>query len=218
MTEAIASWIEAGATVVGALGTLAAVIVAVVSWRIDRHQERVERALADRQRAQHMIVALGAEIEGALKAAHRQKTTIDQTIAQVEAAVAKGGEVKDGSRIDPTAISVTDAIVYRALAPEIGRLPPEIIRQTTSFYHFAREMERVAMVGGPIMNLFQQLTGLLPRLLLQGELVLLIYQRFGEADFRADTDLKLKKEEMIALANAVGYPIEEIARERGIEL
>lgn len=207
----LASW-------VGAAGTLSAVVVAVCLWRADKNREESNVARSNKERVHYMIVALRAEIESALGTARRQKLTLEQTLAEIDKAVASGAEVRGTDRIAPDSMSVTDAIVYRALAPEMGRLPPAIIQQTTQFYTLTREAERLTLLGGSVIIVYRALSDLLPRLLMHGAMMVRIFDRFLAADCSADADLKLSTDEVLALARACDYPIEEIAKERGTRL
>lgn len=207
----VASWVEA-------IGTVGAVAAAVFLWRADRKHERNEAARSDKERVERMLVALKAEINGAITVARRQKFTIERTLAQVSQAQQAGAEIRTSGRFSPDAMSVTDAVVYRALAPELGRLPAALIQHTTEFFIMARELERLAMLGGDAMVLYKSLADLLPRFLFHGEWTVRIFDRFVASNCSADANLQLGRDELLALAKANSYPIEEVARERGIKL
>lgn len=82
----------------------------------------------------------------------------------------------------------------------------------------ARELERLAMLGGDAMVLYKSLADLLPRFLFHGEWTVRIFDRFVASNCSADANLQLGRDELLALAKANSYPIEEVARERGIKL
>jgi hypothetical protein len=157
----LASWIEA-------IGTVGSLAVAVVLWRADHKRKKEEVARENRERVERMLIALKTEIDGAMSVARRQKYTVDRTLVALAAAVQAGKELKGGQAVPGDSMTITDAIVFRAMAPEFGRLPAEVIRNTTTFYTMTRELERLALMGDAL-TVFRQLSELLPRLLVQGD-------------------------------------------------
>ena len=204
----LASW-------VGAIGAVGTVVVAVFLWRADRRHERREIARNDRERVQRIVIALKAEINSAMTVAKRQRFSVGRTLAALNEALKEGVDVGASETLPADSMTIVDTIVFRALAADIGRLPIEIITNTTEFYSLARDLERHALMGDAI-TVFRNRAELLPRLLMHGAITLRIFDRFLAADCAPGTDLKLAKEELLALAKEVEYPLEEIARGQGI--
>lgn len=206
-----ASWLEA-------IGTLAAVVTAVVLWRMDRTRERETFARTEQERVRRMAVALRAEIESAAKVAKRQQSTIADTLAAIAGAVQQGAQISNRGPLAAGSMALTDATVFQAMAPELGRLPDEMIRKTIDLFTFARDLERLVMIGADPIVAFRQIAALLPRFRMVAGMLLRVYDRFLAAACSENADLNLPKEELLAIAKEVGYPLAKIAKERGIEI
>ncbi len=164
-----------------------------------------------------MVVALRAEIENTLDVAKMRKEIINQTLQELDNAVKAGGIIADTKPLPPNSLNFTDAIVYRALAPEFGRLPDEIIRQTSKFYTNAREAEKIGLIGDFVSTL-RGISENIPRVLMHGGIILSMFDRFLRADCSPTVNLKIPRDEYVALAKEAGYPLEKALNERGKKL
>src|SRR5437899_821905 len=113
---------------VQAVGSVIAILVAVfVPWLQRRNALRDgarERALQEKQHLQRLTVGLREEIRAAGGAADRRRSAINQTFEALDQAQLRGAVVEDSGPIQPGSLSLTDAIVYKQIAAELGRLPP----------------------------------------------------------------------------------------------
>jgi hypothetical protein len=132
---------------VQAIGSVLAILVAV--W-LPAHQR--SRSLGDieadhaRQEKEHLkrlTAGLRAEINAALLAADRHQSAINPGLQRLEEARASGATIKNDP-IQPGSMAVTDAIIYRQIASELGRLPPDLITSVVLFYTLALDYGRFA--------------------------------------------------------------------------
>ena len=138
-------------------GLAIVIAVAVTAWQRSsaRGDARVAQMLQNREHLRRTTVALRAEVAAALEAAYHQREGIEQTLRQVENARQQGIAVKASGPIRPGSMNVTDAIVYRGMASEIGLLPPELIKSVVDFYSRAGEAGRLADVAPDALQAYK---------------------------------------------------------------
>ena len=210
LAPAWAQAIFAALAIIGAVG--------VTAWQRSRslRDARNAQEREDKEHLRRLTVGLRAEIGAALQAARHQQEGLEQTLKQVEDAQTRGIPVKDSGPIRSGSMAVTDAIVYRQVAAEVGRLPPELIKSVVQFYAQAMELGRHADAAPEALQAFKILSESGSRLRMNAAMVIRTLDKFELSGFSADADIRVTPEEIKALAKQVGYPLEEIARERGL--
>jgi hypothetical protein len=154
------AWAQA---IFAALAIIGAVWVSASQQSRSMRDAKKTQARQDTEHLRRLTADLRAEIEAALETAARQQSTIEQTLKQVKSAIEAGAAVKGGP-IRAGSIALTDAIVYRQLAAEIGRFPPEVIKLVVQFYTRVLEIGRPADGARSALQVFEILQGLAPRL------------------------------------------------------
>ncbi len=205
---------------VQAVGSVTAILVAfIVPW----WQRRKARADALEAAAQfenshlrRLVAALGVEIDEAVNASTRQEAGMRRTLAQFARAKEKGANLISPSPVHPDAMQVTDAIIYRQAAAEIGRLPESLVKLVIKFYSTAGEINRITAIQGSFESTLTSLVHLAPRLRMFGALALHAIEKFRQADFALDADLAARPDETRTMAASVGYPMDEVLAERGL--
>lgn len=95
---------------------------------------------------------------------------------------------------------ITDAIIYRQLAQDLGHLPPRLIGQVIEFYTAALDIPRVAATGSLASGCYEVMRDLAPRLKRNGLVALALLDNFEKSHFDADTDPTLTPEQAQAIA------------------
>jgi hypothetical protein len=206
----LASWIEAGATT-------AAVVVALGLWQVDRGREKRAEARRKKEHLRRLVTGLRVEVQQAVAASERQQTVCEQTIAGIRETLQKGGKVIERAPLRPGSLSVTDGIIYRAIAAELGSLPARVIEQVVSFYTHVFEIGRLVDLGSTIAA-FELVVSLAPRARMAGLLLVRLLNKYEESDFSPDVDFGVPADEMKTLAQKANYDLDEVLRERGIKL
>jgi hypothetical protein len=205
---------------VQAIGSVLAILVAVwipARQRVNSIRDaQAERERQEKERRRSLTVGFRAEIDAALEASERQQFTIDRTLKNLEAAKARGAEIKGNNPIHPGSMVTTDAIVYRQVAAELARLPPELIKSIVLFYTLALDLGRLADGAPSAQGAYETLQGLLPRLRMHAALLIATLDKFEAAGFELAADIRPRPDEVKELAAKVGYPLEQIMKERGI--
>ena len=207
---------------VQAIGSILAILIALV---VPEWQRR--RALQDaatdrgRQAKEHLCrltVALRAEIGAASEAAGRREAVITSVLSNVQQALRAGASVKETGPIHPGSLSLTDATIYKKIASEIGRFPSGVIKAVVDFYSGALEIERVADGAATALHAYEAVLPLLPRFKVYAAIVVRTLEKFEASDFATDGDVRPTPSEIRQFAAAAGYPLDQIAKERGITL
>lgn len=207
---------------VQAIGSLVAILIAVlVPWFQRRNALRdvaTDRARQQKDHLQRLVAGLREEIRAASDTADRRQSAITLTLEQVRQAANRGMTVKEPGPIAPGPLSLTEAVVYRQVAAEMGRLPPELIKSVVAFYAGALEINRVADGAPTAMQAYRNTLELLPRFKTYSAIVIRTLDKFEAADFSTTADIKPTPSEVRKFASDAGYPLDEIAKSRGIEL
>jgi heme exporter protein D len=204
-----------------AIGSIIAIVVAIVVpwWQRHNalHDARTERARNDKDHVKRLCAALRAEFAAAREAADRQQHAATIVLQGAAKAREQGLKVRE-EPIARGSMVLTDAIVYRQIAAELGRLPPSLTERIIRFYAYALEMGRMADASPTAEQACENLLGLAPRLRMNAAWLVSTLDRFEAADFDLQADLNVPPSELLALAREAGYPIEQIAKERGFTL
>lgn len=198
-----------------------AILVAVwiATWQRSRslRDAAADREREERERLDRLTTGLRAEINAALETADRHQIVITPGLQMLETARAMGATIKNDP-IHPGSMSITDAIIYRQIASEVGRLPPELITSVVRFYAQALDYGRFADAAPTAEQAYRQLQGLTPRLKMAAALLIKTMEKFDASGFALDADIKPTPADVRTIAAGVGYPLEEIARERGLDI
>lgn len=207
---------------VQAVGSVIAILVAVwVPARQRSNSLRDAIAERERQRKEHLkrvTAGLRAEIGAAIEASDRQQFTIDRTLKRLKEAQRKGMEIKDTGPIPAGSMMLTDAIVYQQIAAELGQLPTELVTSIVTFYTFALELGRIADHSSNAANAYQTVRPLLPRLRMNAAMLIRMLEKFESSGFDPNSKIQSMPEEIRELAAKVGYPLDEILKERGLNI
>jgi hypothetical protein len=204
---------------VQACGSVLAILIAIwipARQRLNSLRDaRAERIRQEKEHRRRLTVGLRAEINAAVAAANRHEFTIEHALKGLEEARAEGALVKAGQPIRPGSLILTDAIVYRQIAAELGQLPPELIESVVHFYTLALDLGRMADSAPTALTAYEAIRGVAPRLKMHAALLRSTLDKFETSDFAVDADIRPKPDEVRKLANKVGYPLDQVLKERG---
>src|SRR5665213_383081 len=204
---------------VQAVGSVAAILVAVwlPAWqrRNALRDTATDRSSENTEHLRRLISGLRAEINEALDSARRRQESIEAALKTIAEEVAKGVVVKNSGPIGAGTMTITDAIIYRQVAAEIGRLPPELIRSVVKFYALTLDIGRVAEGASSALDAYKSVVINMPRVRMHAALLISTLDKFEESGFLATADIRPTPEEVRILAAQVGYPFDDVLRERG---
>jgi hypothetical protein len=151
------------------------------------------------------VTGLRAKVNAAMETAKHQQSAAEGALAHL--AVARKAGVTIANQGPPRAESIvlTDAIIYRQVGSEIGRLPPEVIRRVVMFYALALDTARVAAMGKSFIESTETIRDLMPRARMNGGLLIAVLDKLKKAEFDATAGLKVSAEEARELAGRFGY-------------
>src|SRR5947208_16233813 len=112
---------------------------------------------------------------------HRE--TAERTLSQSEKAEQEGSlVVTDPKPLPPGSVILTDAIVYKAVAPDLGHFPAQIVHHIVMFYSNTLHLERVIGAGGSVASSLELVKGLAPRAQMNGRILIELLDKFRQAD------------------------------------
>jgi len=200
MWGTIANWASA-------VGTVAAVVVAIVLWREDRFRERTEAARLRTERMERLVVSLREEIAQAVKGAERNQRAAERILGLIGEGQ---GPAVSGGRIAPGTLAIPDGVIYRAVVADLGYLPTSILSELVKFYTYAGDVVRTAELAPSWRDGYATLIALSPRVRMSGNALLLMLEKFAGADFSPAANVKLTEQEMRDIACRSGYPPDEL--------
>jgi hypothetical protein len=205
------AWAQA---IFAALAIIGAVWVS--AWQRSRSLRDAEKAKAreEKEHLRSLTAGLKEEVGAALEAATRQQSSIERAVSQVKIAVEAGATIAR-TPIRAGSMVLTDAIIYRQVAAELGRLPTDLIKLVVRFYTGVLEMGRLADGSPTALEAYEILRGLGPGFRTTAALVITTLDKFEAAGFAADADIRLNPDEVKELASKMGYPLEEVMRRYG---
>jgi hypothetical protein len=208
---------------VQAVGTIVAILIAIAVPAWQRHATRkdvkIERARDAKERLERLVAGLRAEVSAAVEAAAMHRETAERTQGQIERAKQEGRlVVTEPTPLPPGSITLTDAIVYRAIAPDLGHFPAQIVHHIVMFYSNTLHLERLIDTAGTVAASLELVKGLAPRAQMNGRILIELLDKFRLADFAANADLSLDPKRVGKIANELGYPLQEVLAERGLKL
>lgn len=209
LAPAWAQAIFAGLAIIGA--------VAVTAWQRssaarDAHTEQMRQ---EREHLKRLTIGLKAEILAALQTVNAQQDALRQTLTQLAAARDRGAVIAATGPIRPGSMAITDETIYRQVAADIGRLPAGVIKWLVRFYGYAAQVRRLTEAAPQAVEAYKILSENGCRLRLAAELALRVLDKLEEAGFSTVVDIQVTPVEIKELAAKTGYPLEELARERG---
>jgi hypothetical protein len=198
------------------MAVLLAVWIPAWQRRNSRRDASDNRVRQEKEHLKRLSTGLRAEINAALEWAHRRQQALGPVLKGLQDARAKGALVRR-EPIQPGSMVVTDAIVYRQIASELGRLPPELIKSVVLFYTLALDIGHIADGAPTAEEAYNHLCSFVPRLKMYAMLLITTLDKFERSDFTIDADIGPKPEEVRELATKAGYPLDRVMRERGIQ-
>jgi hypothetical protein len=195
--------------------------IGITAWQRSRalRDSKDERIRRDKEHLRRLIAGLKAEIDQTIRAAKNRQESVEQILKNVAAAREQGIRTTLDAPVAPHSMVVTDAIMYRQVAAELGRLPPEIIDPVVSFYAFALEMGRVADRAPSAVEANRMFLAQLPKLRLYAAMLVKTLGKFEASGFAAGAECStLTGEEVRLLAEQVGYPLDAVLKESGVKL
>jgi hypothetical protein len=186
-------------------------------WKSASQDAAADRARLEKEHLKRLITGLRAEIDAALGWADRRREAIEPVLKSLQDARASGAAVLR-EPIQPGSLVVTDAIIYREIASELGRLPPALIRFIVHFYTLALELGRIADGAPAVEEAYGLVLSAVPRLTMSGSLLIRILDKFEACSFKIDADIRPTTEDLKELAAKTSYPLDQVLRERGFQL
>jgi hypothetical protein len=112
-------------------------------------------------------------------------------------------------------MNLTDAIVYKGIASEIGELPPQVTDSAVTFYSLTLDASRRADAAPTAQAAYEMILGLAPRVKMYAALLIKTLDKLEAANFDTTADIRPTRDEVRQLAREVGYPLDEVLKERG---
>ena len=217
----IAVWAQGAATV--------AVFVAIVRLRrADRAEEAERRRRAGEQSGQRaaaravdrrlgrcrpLVAALRAEIAAALDAATTRYESVNRLDREIKNSIALG-KVVDLAPLRFTSLGITEAVAFKALGADVGLLPPTLLGGAVTFYNRVAELNRALATVKTVQQQIWLLQESIPRIRVDGHVLLAQLDRFEAAGFDDAADLQLSDAELAAFAAKAGPGPEKVPDER----
>ncbi len=164
-----------------------------------------------------LTIGLREEVAAAIEASEIIEQGAKAGMMAVQMAKAAGQKIRLQS-LGLGSFLITDAVIYRQIAPELGRFPPELVRSIVKFYAFVTVGNRIAEMPADPEETLSVILGNGPRIRMTGRMLLRWLEIFESADFSAGAELKMPFSEHQAIAKEVGYPLEQLMKERGLNL
>lgn len=200
---------------VQAVGSILAILVSVfVPWL----QGKAARSREERLHLQRLVTGLREEIRATSEAADRRLTAISDTFGQLNKAMSAGVKINESAPNRPGSLTLTEAIIYTAVASELGRLPADLIQSVVKFYSLTLDTVRTADSAPTAIEAWKAILPSLPRVKAYAGIVIRMLDKLAAAGFRRNADLRLTPEEVRGVAATAGYPLDEVLKERGIVL
>lgn len=208
------AWIQAVGTVVAL--AFAVGIPMWQRWR-SRKDERIDQERERKEHLKRLTAGLRAEVNAALEAADRQLFSIEHAFAALQKARETGAVAISSAPIRQGSMLVTDAVVYRQVAAELGRFPSALIRSIVQFYSLASEMGRIADGAPTAVESYRAIQPLGPRLKMSAAMLIRTLDKFEAGSFATNANLTVSPEEIRELADKVGFRLDELLKERGLQ-
>lgn len=206
---------------VQAVGSVLAIFIAIIvpAWqrRANLKDAKLQRARDEKERLRRLVAGLRAEIDAAIAAATSYREIAERTLAQTEVARRAGREIIN-TDLPPNSVQLTDAVVYRAIASELGHFPPTVVHNVVNFYANERNLTRIVALANTVHDALSTVRNMAPRAQMNGAVLLEILNKYEQADFDPDADLRLSEKQMRDLAGRFGYPLDEVLAASGMRL
>lgn len=216
MVECTAGWFEchpgwaSWAQVIGTFVALAiAIAVPAAQHRMDERRRQKEQRDHSRTARQQIVAALTAEIEATDRILEAKVKTIEMVLAAVE----KGEGTKDLSKHPSHPLWISDRVVYKAAASNLGLLPADIVASVVRYYAEIGQAEDTAAYTTDLLTMFRAIKPTLPYVRMRGEILRRELEKYGNCDFSDVPDLKLTIDEIKLAARKTGYDLEPYLQE-----
>lgn len=211
-----AAWVQA-------IGSIAAIGIAI---GVPYYQHSaVEHSKADDQARSIK------DQRGRIVAAVRQEiVTSDEILqARVEAARStlnvinlreRAGRPVTGPAMPASSFRITEAVIYRAAAAELGILPKPLLGAIIDYYSRVNEIERLAGLQTDARNFLKSALELIPRIRCTGAILRMELDKYEASGCIIETEeeFQIDQQAIFKAAVDVGYPLEEVAKQRGLDL
>jgi hypothetical protein len=164
-------------------------------------------------RGHSMWSALRAEIQSVIEAAEVKYAVAVRTLG-----IDKGADraSRDDDAMAGTLV-LSDYIIYREAASELGRLTPGLIKEIVEFYASLRHVAYLAD-NGNLAHSMNIAMDFCPRIHLTGNLIIAQLDQYEKAQFSENCKFAILPEELKAMAEAANYPITKLGQEFGEKL
>jgi len=206
-----------GNVIGGIIGAAGAFYAVKVTLREQAANEAASDQRLELRRVARIIAGLKSEINETLFTADAQHESAAALILKLKEAAKRGQQITTALPAE-NMFRLTDGVMYRALASELGALPEGLITDIVKFYNYARTIETVAVSGATVQGGAEVMIQSVPRLRYLGGVLQIALTRFAEANFDPLAATKVTNEERLKVADDVGYPIRELAARRGVTL
>jgi hypothetical protein len=205
---------------VQAIGSIIAILVAVAvpAWQRNsaRKDARTERLAQEKAHVRRLVMALRAEIAPSVETANMIEVAIRGALAALADARTQGIPIRQTGEIRAGSMALTDAVVYRQMAAEIGRLPEALVGSVVALYAKARDLEKVAESGSSAISAYESVKDLFVRFRMAAGLALKNLEKFEASGFDQNATIRLLPAEIEAVAKESGYPLADVLRARGL--
>lgn len=208
------AWVQAVGSVLAILVTMG-----LAAWQRSSsfRDAQVHEARREKEYLKRLIAALKAEINTAMETMALQQSGIQKTLEALNAARANGSTIKTDP-IQPGSMVMTDAIIYRQIAAELGRFPTDLIQSVIQFYAGASLLARLADQAPTAQLALEVAQNLAPRLRMLAAMLIKKLENFETSGFAAGAEIGPTPAEVREFAARQGYPLDQVARERGLQL
>lgn len=214
-------WSQINPAWLQAVGSLLALCVAIAAPALQRRSARkdtrIEQARERKERLERLIAGVRAEVSAVVETASMHREIAERTLSQLATAKQEGHEILE-SRFPEGSFSLTEAIVFSALAPELGTLPSELVQEIVTFYSLNNTLGRIVGINPSVEAALKDVSNLIPRVQMHGSIILKQLDKFKESGFAPSANLRLDPTQAQEIAKEFGYPFEQVLAERGLTI
>jgi hypothetical protein len=181
---------------VQAIGSILAILIAITipAWqrRKSQNDAKIERAREGKERLKRLVAGLRAEVNAAIEVAAMHRATAESTLSKAKNAAQAGSPLVIGENpFSAGSTLLTDAIVYRSVALELGHFPADIVHHIVMFYSNIHNLGRLVEMASSVFAALELVRDLTPRAQMNGMALLELLDKFRQADFASNADLRL---------------------------
>jgi hypothetical protein len=210
----LAAW---GQTIGALIAIVIAIIVPVRMHQVERCAARESDAEEARLSRRHIASAIHADLTATIGALDVVEETMKHTMRQLEEARTLGQPIKNAPSY-PGMAKINDGVIYKAVAADIGRLPPALMESIIEFYGRCTVIETLANSSDTIDRACDLIIPMIPRFKMGAEMIKMKIKLFEKAKYEMDADLTPSQQAILDAADRVHYPIREIAAASGVDI